>query len=99
MAGEPSMVERVARAINPSAFQYHDGGVRSSWVRADVEAAYRASRAAIQAMREPTPKMLKAIRTGLFTSAHLYSEMDQERFELGYRRGIEAALATEEAGG
>lgn len=82
------MVERVARAI----YEGRNGVGCRPWSRigGGHQAPYRGdARAAIAAMREAAPDVLRAIRDPWGVD----DERSQDLAELGYRRGIDAALS------
>lgn len=92
------MVEKVARV----ACELHHFGPRaegeepSPAIRKMIDGAWPAFvplvRALIHALGEPTPSMLRKIRMGPWGEPET-PQREQDLFELGYRRGIDAALA------
>lgn len=90
-----TMVERVARAMEPSAFQTFDGGYTQrngydtrAFLNAErtVKTARRKARRAIEAMREPTVEMLA-------TTAKERGFVNQLGAKLVWFSMIDAALA------
>lgn len=99
---EMTMVERVARAICIAAGHDPDGPTCDIFVPGDPYAHLpwagfrRQARAAIEALRTPTPEMVEAgdlAMVGLKSAKPEYST-----FPLGWQAAIDAALNTARAG-
>jgi len=52
-----SMIERVARALNPSLWEWYDRNRAGQRFTGPMIDSIESARAAIEAMREPTPRM------------------------------------------
>ncbi len=83
------MVERVAAAIDPGAFEVKAEEVRSAVLALRRDQARRMAERAIAAMREPTPEM---IDHGLFDSDNFnLLGVGQDELAAVYTRMIDAA--------
>jgi len=85
---EPSMVEKVARALHARKYgEWYEGPLKMT----DSQRACLAdARAAIEAMREPTDAMMEAIHTAMFVDK--YDCTQAPMIGAGWEAGIDAAL-------
>lgn len=100
--GTSAMVERVAQAIdaalNDTSLAFttespHDTDTIRKCRIADTERAIRCARAAIEAMREPTERMMAAVDCG----GEKANWASGRAWAIGYRAMIDAALADDVA--
>lgn len=94
-----SMIERVARAlVRQDRIDTNGPDVDPVWLDENVEAYWRGfipmARAAIEAMRKPSPKMLRAAGAALSPGKRPTEKRVSERAKHGirYRAMIDAAL-------
>lgn len=90
----------MARAIFSTNYHPDDGEFANRMFENDdhpqeKRRAYRAARAALEAMRDPPPSILRAIRLGPWGRENP-PQHHQDLAELGWLRGIDAALKGEE---